>query len=302
MTLRTRSLRTASMVTTTRVVGGVTPRVSSRNDGSSCAGASDTQDRVVALAIGDVHGYFEPLFAAVAAHPDAVALLQVGDLTAGKPGRELHPDGDPVHLQKLPIPLLWIHGNHEHWHLFRPAADGSVPTIPGNHIWPGRRENLPGTAISVVGLPGNYAPTWFNQAKPFPNDRARHFSRGDIEAMARNPFPNILLMHESFRGQAPGTIGTLGIPVLSTLVRDLAPTLVLTGHHHTLAVTQHGPTLAMSLPPAWEGYMRLTFWPSGALASWDFIRFPDTEQSSVVASDTDGLHHVPERVKVVVPR
>ncbi len=228
-------------------------------------------DRIVVIGIGDVHGLFEPVFAALEAVPEASAILQVGDLTAGKPGRERHVDGDPRDLSRLPVPFFWIHGNHEHWDLFPAGPGPRTPRVPGTHLWPGTHAFVPGTGIGVVGLPGNYAPTCYDLRKPFPGDRVRHFNRDDVEAMARHPYPNVLLMHEAFRGQAPGRIGTMGIPVLARLVAELRPALVLTGHHHLFGVATHGPTLAISLPPAWEGYLRLEFLRSGALVRWEFI-------------------------------
>ncbi len=237
-----------------------------------------SNDRVLILAIGDVHGDFGPLFRATEAEPDAVVLLQVGDLTAGKPGRELHPDDDPCTLGDLKIPLVWVHGNHEHWNLFTPKEDGRSAPIPGHHLFPGTRYIVPGTGISVVGLPGNYAPTWFNQTKPFAGDRARHFNREDLDAMARNPYPNILLMHEAFRGQAPGRIGIMGIPVLTQLVQELQPALVLTGHHHLFGVGGIGSTLAIGLPTAGQGYLRLWFKRSGALGEWELVVWPNEDE------------------------
>jgi hypothetical protein len=240
-------------------------------------------DSVVVLAIGDVHGLYEPVFEALREVPEATAILQVGDLTAGKPGRETHVDGDPYVIDQLSIPFIWVHGNHEHWELFgtaRGAAgtgslQGANPAsrLPGTHLWAGTTTLLPGSNINVVGLPGNYARSWYGESKPFPGDRCRHFNRDDVEAMSRHPYPNVLLMHEAFRGQAPGRVGAMGIPVLARLVAELQPAVVLTGHHHLFAAHRHGPTLAISLPPAWEGYTRLVFHRSGALAGWEFCAF-----------------------------
>lgn len=270
------------------------PSPSAAHDhGSDAPRAPSPSDRIVVLAIGDVHGLYDPIFAARRAVPEASAILQVGDLTAGKPGRETHIDGDPAVIDDLALPFIWVHGNHEHWELFGgPRSSGGVgtvrsdipaPRLPGTHLWAGTHAYVPGTGIGVVGLPGNYAPTWFGQRKPFPGDRRRHFNRDDVEAMARHPYPNVLLMHEAFRGQAPGRVGTMGIPVLARLVAELQPAVVLTGHHHLLAVARHGPTLAISLPPAWEGFARLEFRRSGALVAWQFLPFADTSHTASAA-------------------
>ncbi len=267
-------------------------------------------ERVTVLAIGDVHGLYEPVLRALREVPDASAILQVGDLTAGKPGRETHVDGDPRVIDGIAIPFIWVHGNHEHWELFSAArgADGTRharvetpgPRLPGTHLWAGTHAYVPGTNIGVVGLPGNYAPSWYSETKPFPGDRCRHFNRDDVDAMARHPYPNVLLMHEAFRGQAPGRVGTMGIPVLARLVAELQPAVVLTGHHHLFAAQRHGPTLAISLPPAWDGYARLVFRRSGALISWEFRDFSSDDTFGEQATRGLGRRHHVERAPIGV--
>jgi hypothetical protein len=96
--------------------------------------------------------------------------------------------------------------------------------------------------------------------------------------MDRFDRPSVLLMHEAFRGQAPGKIGMMGIPVLSGIVRRIRPQICLTGHHHSYAITDRGPegqTLAISLPRAPEGYMRLWFTPQGERAAWEYVSIGD---------------------------
>jgi hypothetical protein len=252
----------------------------------SATPAPPAPDAVLVLGIGDAHGDFAPLFAAARREPGARALLQVGDLTAGKAGRDLRPDDDPATLARLPLPLVWVHGNHEHWEVLGLAApedqgpesraDQGPETRDqrlGTHLWPGQDFVVPGTGIRVVGLPGNYAPTWYERDKPFPGDRVRHFNAADLAAVGRFRRPAVLLMHEAFRGQAPGRLGAMGVPVLARLVRELQPAVCLTGHHHTLAVAEHGPTLAIALPRAQEGYARLWFSPSGQRLFWEFVPF-----------------------------
>ena len=151
------------------------------------------------------------------------------------------------------------------------TSDLGPRTGIGYHLWPGDEYVVPGTQIRVVGLPGNYAPTWYHQPKPFPGDRVRHFNAADVAALERFRRPSVLLLHESFRGQAPGRVGYMGIPVLTQLVRRLRPRVCLTGHHHTFAATERGGTLAIALPRAGAGYVHLRFAPSGALLAWDFV-------------------------------
>jgi len=240
---------------------------------------------VLLLGVGDTHGDFAPLFAAAKRKPAARAMLQVGDLTAGKPGREQRADDTPDMLAELPIPLVWIHGNHEHWEVLGPAenSEGRVASsvekgalaprysLLATHLWPGDEYVVPGTQIRIVGLPGNFAPTWYERDKPFPGDRVRHFNAHDLAALERFRRPSVLLMHESFRGQAPGRIGYMGIPVLAGLVRRLQPQVCLTGHHHALAAADFGQTLAVALPRAQDGYARLWFTPDGRRAGWEFV-------------------------------
>ncbi|MBI3972649.1 MAG: metallophosphoesterase [Chloroflexi bacterium] len=266
---------------------------------------------VLLLVVGDTHGDFGPLFEAARCEPEARAILQVGDLTAGKAGREQRPDDDPAMLKQLPVPLVWVHGNHEHWEVLglgdearvekreprgsgtgakaggdRAAPGASVTgqrrrqdqqrrqaQAPGHHLWPGETYVVPGTEITIAGLPGNYAPTWYYREKPFPGDRVRHFNVADVEAVHRHKEPSVLLMHEAFRGQAPGRIGAMGIPVLARLVRMIQPRVCLTGHHHAFAVTEPGPTLAIALPRAQQGYVRLWFTPRGERLGWELVSF-----------------------------
>ena len=236
------------------------------------SGASD-DGHILLLGVGDTHGDFAPLLDAASREPAARAVLQVGDLTAGKTGREARPDDDPAALAALPVPLVWVHGNHEHWDLLGQGEERSSEglRVPGIHLWPGDAYVVPGTAVRVVGLPGNFAPTWYERPKPFPGDRARHFNADDVAHLQRFQRPAVLLMHEAFRGQAPGRLGAMGVPILASLVRRLQPALVLTGHHHTLAAQQHGATLALALPRAPEGYARLWFRTDGTLEAWEFV-------------------------------
>src|SRR5947209_14149410 len=106
----------------------------------SGARTRQTVEAVLLVGVGDTHGDFAPLFAAAEREPDAHALLQVGDLTAGKTGRESGEDDDPRVLAGLPRPLVWVHGNHEHWEYLGldpdPQAQRRESSI-GIHLWPG---------------------------------------------------------------------------------------------------------------------------------------------------------------------
>jgi Calcineurin-like phosphoesterase len=255
-------------------------------DDSEASEASEASgngaDGVLLLGLGDAHGALEPLFTVARREPQARALLQVGDLTAGKAGRETGEDDDPSCLRDLPLPLVWIHGNHEHWELlgFHPESGARDPapgqpslldSIPGTHLWPGDVYTVPGTGVRVAGLPGNFAPTWYGQPKPFPGDRVRHFNEAEVRALEALPPPAVLLLHEAFRGQAPGRLGMMGVPALAALVRRLRPAVCLTGHHHLFNATQHGPTLALALPLASAGYVRLRFSSAGELLGWELV-------------------------------
>jgi hypothetical protein len=236
---------------------------------------------VLLLGVGDAHGDLAPLFAIAARETGAAAMLQVGDLTAGKAGREARPDDDPARLAALPLPLVWVHGNHELWPRLgfdpqtgarRAPAEGARPGLPGRHLWPGDVYTVPGTDVRVAGLGGNFAPTWYEREKPFPADRVRHFNAADVAAvehLAETGPIAVLLLHEAFRGQAAGRLAAMGVPVLATLVRRLRPAVCLTGHHHVFAAAEHGPTLALALPRAQEGYVRLRFSPRGERLDWE---------------------------------
>ncbi len=258
---------------------------------------------VTLIALGDTHGDLAPLFEAARREPDAGALLQVGDLTAGKQGRETRHDDDPARLDDLTLPLVWVHGNHEHWEelglwedagggVTRARPRGGLEREPGKRflthlLFPGQRFVVPDTKVEIAGIPGNYAPTWYDREKPFPGDRVRHFNAEDVAAMDAFDRPSVLMMHESFRGQAPGRIGMMGIPVLSGVVRRTRPRVCLTGHHHAFALTEKThdgqTTLCLSLPRAQHGYTRLFFQPDGSFDSWEYVPFdPNDPEPSIV--------------------
>jgi uncharacterized protein len=183
-------------------------------------------------AVADIHGNFDALDQAITRHPDVAWWICVGDL-ASRNGS----------YPEVPAPLYWIKGNNENfdriaaWMAGEPA--GNLHFIPN------------GTATSVgpltvAGLGGTYAPTWYETpagqlpAKP-KDDKRRHFVRDEVLACKRLRQVDILMTHEAPRPfivvpePVPGKPGRrldAGKPPINDVLATLQPRLHLCGHHH----------------------------------------------------------------------
>ncbi len=200
-------------------------------------------------ALGDVHGAFEAARRILASHPEVPCWLCVGDIA-----------DDRGRYEPLGAPVYWIHGNNDN---FDAIAAGDLPRDL-RHI-----EN--GTAVrvgegfspdlTVAGLGGTFAPTWFDTPAadlPYPaqfadarlparnagaprvatavrDDKRRHFVREEVEACARLRNVDVLLTHEAakpFRA-FPGNRGPdAGKAQVNEVLAAMRPRLHLFGHHH----------------------------------------------------------------------
>jgi hypothetical protein len=199
-------------------------------------------------AVADIHGNFDALEHAMERHPEVPLWICVGDL-ASSTGR--YPD--------VRAPLYWIKGNNEDfdrisaWTAGDPS--GNLRFIPN------------GTAarvgpLTVAGLGGTYAPTWYETpAAQLPHGRAagaarrqsllarsarvddkrRHFVREEVEACRRLRDVDILMTHEAPRPfivvpeAVPGKPGRrldAGKTPVNDVLATLKPRLHLCGHHH----------------------------------------------------------------------
>ena len=209
-------------------------------------------------AVADIHGNFEALEQAMRRHPDVPLWICVGDL-ASRTGAYPEP----------PAPLSWIKGNNEDFSRIA-AWEAGEPQPANLHYIPN------GTAVrvgplTVAGLGGTFAPTWFDTpAGRLPHtprdDKRRHFVREEADACKRLRAVDILMTHEAPRpfilvdpstgsGQVPSTgSGPLdvargrqvtdnrrprrrdaGKPAINDVLAAMGPRLHLCGHHHRFA-------------------------------------------------------------------
>jgi Icc-related predicted phosphoesterase len=181
-------------------------------------------------ALGDIHGAFEAARAIVARHPDIPFWLCVGDI-ADEQGR----------YESLGARVYWIHGNNDN---FDAIAAGDLPSDL-HHIDNG---TLVTFGISVAGLGGTFAPTWYEtRATDLPHpkkgsakatelaDKRRHFVRDEVEASKRLSGIDVFMSHEAakpFR-PAPGGRGPdAGKAQINEILGAMKPRLHLFGHHH----------------------------------------------------------------------
>jgi uncharacterized protein len=201
--------------------------------------------------LADVHGNFEAMRAAIARHPEVPFWLCVGDL-ASRAGEYPQPE----------VPVYWIKGNNENFDAVAEFASGRR-SIPNLHYIPnGHAVRIDG--LTVAGLGGTYAPTWYEApAASLPrvgpsarrqgaedpagrDDRRRHFVREEVEACKRLGRVDIVLTHEGPRplkvlpegaavGSRPVWVGKVPINEVLAAVR---PALHFCGHHHRYVETR----------------------------------------------------------------
>lgn len=190
-------------------------------------------------AVADLHGNFEALARAMARHPDVPLWLCVGDV-ASRTGA--YPDPSR--------PLYWIKGNNEDFDRIARIEAGEAAIRNLHFIRNGTAVTV--GSLTVAGLGGTYAPTWFESpAAALPatrsDDKRRHFVREEVEACKRLRHVDILLTHEAPRpfilvDETPGTARPrrrdAGKPAINDVLATLQPRLHLCGHHHRFVETE----------------------------------------------------------------
>jgi Icc-related predicted phosphoesterase len=190
-------------------------------------------------AVADIHGNFGALQETMAAHPEVPLWICVGDV-ASRTGEYPAPAA----------PLYWIKGNNE-------AFDRIAEWQDGRNLVPNLRYIPNGTAarvgtLTVAGLGGTYAPTWYDTpAERLPHtprdDKRRHFVREEVDRCKRLGGVDILMTHEAPRpfiivddGAAggPRRRREAGKPPINELLAALRPRLHLCGHHHRFVETE----------------------------------------------------------------
>ena len=183
-------------------------------------------------AVADVHGNFEALHRAMARHADIPYWLCVGDL-ASRSGAYPTP----------PAPLYWIKGHNEDFD--RIAAWEAGEPEPANLHFIRNGTSTQVGPLSVAGLGGTFAPTWYDTpAAALPHtprdDKRRHFVREEAESCSRLGAIDILMTHEAARpfivaDEPPAGRGRrrdAGKPAINGVLAALQPRLHLCGHHH----------------------------------------------------------------------
>ena len=189
-------------------------------------------------AVADVHGNFDALTRAMERHPEVPLWICVGDL-ASRTGAYPEP----------PRPLYWIKGNNEDFD--RIAAWETGAPAPRNLHFIRNGTAVDVGPLTVAGLGGTFAPTWFETpAAGLPrkakDDKRRHFVRDEAEACKRLRGVDILMTHEAARpfvlvdeptpGRKPRRMDA-GKPAINDVLASLRPRLHLCGHHHRFAET-----------------------------------------------------------------
>ena len=187
-------------------------------------------------AVADIHGNFDALEQTMTRHPDVRWWICVGDLASRNgsyPG--------------VPAPLYWIKGNNED---FNRIAAWMAGEPSGNlHFIPNGTATAVGP-LTVAGLGGTYAPTWYETpAAQLPwtpkDDKRRHFVREEVTQCKELRGVDILMTHEAPRpfivvseeARAAGKRRDAGKPVINDLLATVRPRLHLCGHHHRFVET-----------------------------------------------------------------
>jgi len=171
-------------------------------------------------------------------HPEVPFWLCVGDV-ASRTGAYPEPLA----------PLYWIKGNNEDFDRIA-AWEAGRDAVSNLHFIPNGTSRTVGP-LSVAGLGGTYAPTWFETpAAELPakrsDDKRRHFVREQVEACKRMSGIDILMTHEAARpfvivdepreGRKP-VRRDAGKPAINDVLSSMQPRLHLCGHHHRFVET-----------------------------------------------------------------
>ncbi len=175
---------------------------------------------------------------AIERHPDVPVWLCVGDV-ASRSGAYPEP----------PAPVYWIKGNNEDFDRIA-AWEAGRDLVANLHFIPnGTFQNV--GPLTVAGLGGTFAPTWFDTPagrlphKPS-DDKRRHFVREEMEACKQMRGIDILMTHEAARpfvivdepreGRKP-VRRDAGKPAINDVLASMKPRLHLCGHHHRFVET-----------------------------------------------------------------
>ena len=184
-------------------------------------------------ALGDIHGDFDAVNRIMRRHPEVPFWISVGDLA-----------DDEGNYQPVATPLYWIKGNNENFDLIGSGR------LPQNLHWIAQAGVTRTHGISIAGLGGTLAPTWYETPAadlPHPTkaspratalaDKRRHFVREEVEACKALQNVDVFMTHEAPRpyivGARPGRRGIdAGKTQVNEVLSAMRPRLHLFGHHH----------------------------------------------------------------------
>ena len=207
--------------------------------------------------VGDVHGNFTALAQILARHPDIPFWLCVGDL-ASTGGSYPAPAA----------PLYWIKGNNEAFDRVDAFRDGTDVIANLHYIPNGTR--VQAGPISVAGVGGTFAPTWYDTpATELPrratDDKRRHFVREEVDACKALGRVDVLLTHEApkpFWVTLPSSSTPskkwrrdVGKVPIAEVADALQPRLHCFGHHHVSAAFERSGIPTVCVDRVSRGYL-----------------------------------------------
>ena len=201
-------------------------------------------------ALGDIHGDFDSVRRIMRRHPDVPHWICVGDL----PDANGRYDG-------VDAPLHFIKGNNENFDLL---ASGD---LPGNLLYLPNATVREVGGVSVVGLGGTLAPTWYEVTAaelPHPKkgsaratelaDKRRHFVREEVDACRNMRDVAVFLSHEAPRPFRVGPVDAGKTPINEVLAA-MQPRLHLFGHHHRFSEQERQGVRSVGLDLVSRSYL-----------------------------------------------
>lgn len=223
--------------------------------------------------VADIHGNFTALDRILRHHPEVPFWLCVGDV------------GSTAGAYPTPAaPLYWIKGNNETFDRVDAFREGTDVIANLHYIPNGVRVEV--GPISVAGVGGTFAPTWYGTpATGLPrrpkDDKRRHFVREEVDACKALGRVDVLLTHEApkpFWVTLPASTEPskkwrrdVGKEPIAELADALQPRLHCFGHHHVYAAFERNGIPTICVDRANRGYLLVDAtsfaWEAHVLAS-----------------------------------
>lgn len=214
-------------------------------------------------AIGDVHGDFASLRTIMSRHADVEGWVTVGDLADANGAYE-----------SPPVLLHWIKGNNDNLEVVAELAEGRR-RLPNLRYLPNGVPLRLGQ-VTVVGLGGTFAPTWYERlpgAVPRPrvgstppgafprlarDDKRRHFLKVEVEACKRLRRIDVFVSHEAARPfimEVRGRRQDVGKTPINEVLAAMRPRFHLSGHHHVYSDEVRQGVRSVGLEPVGRSYL-----------------------------------------------